>query len=159
MAIMFSYYPGQTDGATPPKQTIVQRRIIVKNADGTTKVIQQNITQPARASPAAASTAIASGSQQSQPQQQASPAPAKSEGPQKVQIIRGPDGKVSVRGLNPGQQLIQTADGKLHVLSAAPGTLQRFLKLYNKRRIIPSPTVAGDWHRLTSYILRFSLHL
>lgn len=134
-------YPGHTDGATPPKQTIVQRRIIVKNADGTTKVIQQNITQSARAS---TSTATASGSQQSQQQQQASAAPAKSDGPQKVQIIRGPDGKVSVRGLNPGQQLIQTADGKLHVLSAAPGMLKTFLKLYNKRRIFPKPTVAGD---------------
>ncbi|EAT35210.1 AAEL012607-PA [Aedes aegypti] len=106
------------DGATPPKQTIVQRRIIVKNADGTTKVIQQNITQPARASPASATTAATSSPQA----QQASPAPAKPDGPQKVQIIRGPDGKVSVRGLNPGQQLIQTADGKLHVLSAAPAT-------------------------------------
>lgn len=39
---------------------------------------------------------------------------------QKVQVIRGPDGKISVRGLNPGQQLIQTADGKLHVVSANP---------------------------------------
>ncbi|XP_062542948.1 LOW QUALITY PROTEIN: nucleosome-remodeling factor subunit NURF301-like [Armigeres subalbatus] len=108
-----------TDGATPPKQTIVQRRIIVKNADGTTKVIQQNITQPARASPTPAPSATPS-PQQSKAQQAATP-PAKPDGPQKVQIIRGPDGKVSVRGLNPGQQLIQTADGKLHVLSAAPG--------------------------------------
>lgn len=101
----------QQDGATPPKQTIVQRRIIVKNPDGTTKVIQQNITPAAARTPQATTT---------QPQQ--SSAPAKPEGPQKVQIIRGPDGKVSVRGLNPGQQLIQTADGKLHVLSAAPGS-------------------------------------
>lgn len=41
---------------------------------------------------------------------------------QKVQIIRGPDGKVSVRGLNPNQQLIQMPDGKLHVLTqSTPG--------------------------------------
>ncbi|XP_055603868.1 nucleosome-remodeling factor subunit NURF301-like, partial [Uranotaenia lowii] len=109
------------DGATPAKQTIVQRRIIVKNPDGTTKVIQQSITQPANKagnSATAASPAAGAGAAQS------SGTPAKSEGsgPQKVQIIRGPDGKVSVRGLNPGQQLIQTADGKLHVLSAAPGS-------------------------------------
>lgn len=109
-----------TDGATPPKQTIVQRRIIVKNADGTTKVIQQNITQPARASPTPAASATPS-AQQAKPAQQTATPPAKPDGPQKVQIIRGPDGKVSVRGLNPGQQLIQTSDGKLHVLSAAPG--------------------------------------
>lgn len=62
----------------------MQRRIIVKNADGTTKVIQQNITQPARSSTP----------QQQQQQAQSSPAPAaastpKPDGPQKVQIIRG----------------------------------------------------------------------
>uniref|UniRef100_A0A1Q3FWI9 Putative nucleosome remodeling factor subunit n=1 Tax=Culex tarsalis TaxID=7177 RepID=A0A1Q3FWI9_CULTA len=110
------------DGATPPKQTVVQRRIIVKNPDGTTKVIQQNITQPA--SQAARSSPSTPQQQQQQQQAQASPTTpaAKPDGPQKVQIIRGPDGKVSVRGLNPGQQLIQTADGKLHVLSAAPGS-------------------------------------
>ncbi|XP_058836423.1 nucleosome-remodeling factor subunit NURF301 [Topomyia yanbarensis] len=108
----------QQDGSTPAKQTVVQRRIIVKNPDGTTKIIQQNITQSAagqaRSSPAATQ-------QTPQTQQQAQTA-SKPDGPQKVQIIRGPDGKVSVRGLNPGQQLIQTADGKLHVLSAAPGS-------------------------------------
>ncbi|KAL1380068.1 hypothetical protein pipiens_014471, partial [Culex pipiens pipiens] len=108
------------DGATPPKQTVVQRRIIVKNPDGTTKVIQQNITQPAGQA-ARSSPSVVQQQQQQQQQAQTSPAP-KADGPQKVQIIRGPDGKVSVRGLNPGQQLIQTADGKLHVLSAAPGS-------------------------------------
>ncbi|XP_058463796.1 nucleosome-remodeling factor subunit NURF301 [Malaya genurostris] len=106
----------QQDGSTPAKQTVVQRRIIVKNPDGTTKIIQQNITQPAGQARSSATTQQA---QQSQQQAQTTP---KSDGPQKVQIIRGPDGKVSVRGLNPGQQLIQTADGKLHVLSAAPGS-------------------------------------
>lgn len=45
------------------------------------------------------------------------PAPATKSEPQKVQVIRGPDGKISVRGLVPGQQLIQTADGKLHVVN------------------------------------------
>lgn len=45
--------------------------------------------------------------------------------PQRVQILRGPDGKIQVRGLLPGQQLIQMPDGKLHVLSTnqvQPGT-------------------------------------
>ncbi|XP_048270698.1 nucleosome-remodeling factor subunit NURF301 isoform X2 [Bombus terrestris] len=36
---------------------------------------------------------------------------------QRVQIIRGPDGKLQVRGLMPGQQLVQMPDGKLHVLN------------------------------------------
>ncbi|KAK0170901.1 hypothetical protein PV328_008686 [Microctonus aethiopoides] len=36
---------------------------------------------------------------------------------QRVQILRGPDGKLQVRGLMPGQQLVQMPDGKLHVLN------------------------------------------
>uniref|UniRef100_A0A8D8BHS9 Nucleosome-remodeling factor subunit NURF301 n=1 Tax=Culex pipiens TaxID=7175 RepID=A0A8D8BHS9_CULPI len=80
--------------------------------------------------------------QQQQQQAQASPAP-KADGPQKVQIIRGPDGKVSVRGLNPGQQLIQTADGKLHVLSAAPGMYAKFVKLINKGRVAAAKVSAA----------------
>lgn len=38
---------------------------------------------------------------------------------QKVQILRGPDGKLQVRGLMPGQQLVQMPDGKLHVLNTS----------------------------------------
>lgn len=38
---------------------------------------------------------------------------------QRVQILRGPDGKLQVRGLMPGQQLVQMPDGKLHVLNTA----------------------------------------
>lgn len=78
---------------------------MTKGADGTTRVISQPIsgtskqTQSADATPKAAAT------------------PHK-EGPQKVQIIRTPDGKVTVRGLLPGQQLIQMPDGKLHVVMA-----------------------------------------
>jgi nucleosome-remodeling factor subunit BPTF len=86
---------------------------MVRNADGTTKIIHQTVTP---------------GQQQSQPQQiqqqpqtqPTTPQPTKQES-QKVQIIRGPDGKVSVRGLMPGQQLIQTPDGKLHVLNSPQG--------------------------------------
>lgn len=37
---------------------------------------------------------------------------------QKVQIIRGPDGKITYHGLNPGQRLIQMPDGKLHILTS-----------------------------------------
>lgn len=119
----------------------MQRRIIVKNPDGTTKVIQQNITQPAGQA-ARSSPSVVQQQQQQQQQAQASPAP-KPDGPQKVQIIRGPDGKVSVRGLNPGQQLIQTADGKLHVLSAAPGMYAKFVKLINKGRVAAAKVSAA----------------
>lgn len=36
-----------------------------------------------------------------------------------MQILRGLDGKIQVHGLMPGQQLIRTPDGKLHVLSTS----------------------------------------
>lgn len=82
-----------------PKTPIIgQRKIIVKNPDGSTKIIHQGIAA------------------------QATPKTPSEPTTQKVQIIRGSDGKVSVRGLNPGQQLIQMPDGKLHVLtSSTPG--------------------------------------
>lgn len=37
--------------------------------------------------------------------------------PQRVQIMRTPDGRLTVKGLMPGQQLIQTSDGKLQVVT------------------------------------------
>lgn len=77
---------------------------MVKNADGTTRIIQQAIQAPAP------KQAVLS-----------SPATATETGTtQKVQIIRGPDNKVMVRGLNPGQQLIKLPNGKLHVLTTSP---------------------------------------
>jgi nucleosome-remodeling factor subunit BPTF len=36
---------------------------------------------------------------------------------QKVQIVRSNDGKIQVRGLLPGQQLVQTPDGKLQIIT------------------------------------------
>ncbi|XP_051172895.1 nucleosome-remodeling factor subunit NURF301-like isoform X2 [Leptopilina boulardi] len=45
------------------------------------------------------------------------PNPALQSIQQRVQILRGPDGKLQVRGLMPGQQLVQMPDGKLHVLN------------------------------------------
>lgn len=88
--------------------------MIVKNPDGTTRIIQQAVTQVARTSTAtSASAASPSPSAQAPATATAAPSPT----PHKVQIIRGPDGKVSVRGLNPGQQLVQMPDGKLHVLT------------------------------------------
>lgn len=104
---------------------------MVKNPDGTTKIIQQTIpaskvVQASSLSSVSSSisssgdlgscgAAVASSSSTSSASSSISTAP--SPGAQKVQIIRGPDGKVSVRGLNPGQQLIQMSDGKLHVLT------------------------------------------
>ncbi|XP_068148302.1 LOW QUALITY PROTEIN: nucleosome-remodeling factor subunit NURF301 [Drosophila tropicalis] len=102
-------------------QVIGSRRVIVKNPDGTTRIIQQAVTQGAR--PATTTTigtstapAASSASSTSNAAQTSTPAPT-APTPHKVQIIRGPDGKVSVRGLNPGQQLVQMPDGKLHVLT------------------------------------------
>lgn len=77
---------------------------MTKGADGTTRVV----TQPTIVPKPNQSGEGASGSKPT----------AQKEGPQKVQIIRGPDGKLTVRGLLAGQQLIQMPDGKLHVVMA-----------------------------------------
>lgn len=79
-------------------KTIV-RKIIVRNPDGTTKLVQQKIVQ-------APSASAATPSNEGKPNTQ------------KVQIIRGPDGKITYHGLNPGQRLIQMPDGKLHILTS-----------------------------------------
>jgi nucleosome-remodeling factor subunit BPTF len=96
-------------GVSATTKNVIQKKIMVKNADGTTKIIHQTITQ----------TGVQSQSQQAVCQQtQPTTSQSAKQESQKVQIIRGPDGKVSVRGLMPGQQLIQTPDGKLHVLNS-----------------------------------------
>lgn len=46
------------------------------------------------------------------------PAPVAKPSEQKVQIMRTADGKLSVKGLMPGQQLIQMPDGKIHIVNA-----------------------------------------
>lgn len=68
------------------------RKILVRNPDGTTKMISETVTQPI-----------------------ATQAP-KPDQPQKIQVMRTPDGKMSVRGLQPNQKLVQTADGKYLIL-------------------------------------------
>lgn len=98
-----------TTNATTPtgqKTVIGTRRIIMtKGADGSTRVISQPVASTAKSIQSEGATS------------KSNAAPQK-DGPLKVQIIRTPDGKVTVRGLAPGQQLIQMPDGKLHVVMA-----------------------------------------
>lgn len=68
----------------------------MRNPDGTTKVISETVTQPIN--------------------NNASPATPKPDQPQKIQVMRTPDGKMSVRGLQPNQKLVQTSDGKYLIL-------------------------------------------
>uniref|UniRef100_A0A1I8M9X2 Nucleosome-remodeling factor subunit NURF301 n=1 Tax=Musca domestica TaxID=7370 RepID=A0A1I8M9X2_MUSDO len=114
-------------------QIIGSRRVIVKNPDGTTRIIQQAVSSPVSRTNSAVNTNVASTStatsttnyvqststtnQTSNSSLNVTPSSQPSPQQHKVQIIRGPDGKVSVRGLSPGQQLIQMPDGKLHVLT------------------------------------------
>ncbi|EAA10839.5 AGAP006133-PA [Anopheles gambiae str. PEST] len=123
------------EGSTTPKPAgVIQRKILVKNADGTTKIIQQNVAAPS-----------------SSGQQQTATTP-KPDGPQKVQIIRGPDGKVSVRGLNPGQQLIQTPDGKLHVLSSNPNSPKQMITKIAQKIVKVGPTGTPSTSAATSTV-------
>ncbi|XP_067647631.1 nucleosome-remodeling factor subunit NURF301 isoform X2 [Eurosta solidaginis] len=154
--------PENTKIQTPVKgQIIGSRRVIVKNPDGTTRIIQQAITTPAATKVASSSgktvattaaagtstattTTTASNTQTSQQSTTTTSNTATPTQQHKVQIIRGPDGKVSVRGLNPGQQLIQMPDGKLHVLtttttqSAGSGTQTTVTKKLPMKQVTPA---------------------
>lgn len=72
-----------------PVRTII-RKVLVRNPDGTTRIVNETTTI------------------QSKPEPQ----------PQKIQVLRQPDGKLSVRGLQPNQKLVQTQDGKYLILPA-----------------------------------------
>lgn len=92
----------RTDPAKGP--VVTQRKIIVRNPDGTTKVIVQNVVS-------AANKPAADGQSAPTPNQ-----PIR----QKLGITRGPDGKItSVTGLQPGQQLIESPQG-LRIVTSTP---------------------------------------
>ncbi|XP_050310711.1 nucleosome-remodeling factor subunit NURF301 isoform X3 [Anthonomus grandis grandis] len=129
---------------------IAGRRILMtKGPDGTTRVLtgpagpslpKQNSQQPSQQQQQPSLVKLQSGSGQQAVQQQvvtqvatpaATPTLTPSKDPQKVQIMRTPDGRITVKGLMPGQQLVQFPDGKLQVLTttqtvaaAAPATTQ-----------------------------------
>lgn len=93
-----------------PQFKTVIRKTIVRNADGTTRVISETSQQVPTSKP--------------------------SESPQKIQVMRGPDGKMSVRGLQANQKLVQTAEGKYLILPANQAgkknlLLRRKIKLSN----------------------------
>lgn len=99
---MTSLLTTNSNTPTGQKTVIGTRRIIMtKGADGMTRVISQPIAGTPKAGDGSSSKT-----------------PSHKEGPQKVQILRAPDGKISVRGLLQGQQLIQMPDGKLHIVMA-----------------------------------------
>ena len=52
------------------------------------------------------------------------PTPVTPSPQQKVQIVRSADGKTQIRGLLPGQRLVQMPDGKLQIFSR-PNALQQ----------------------------------
>lgn len=94
---------GKVIGTQLIQQTPNGPRIItpssIRPGVGQTQIMQQN-----------ASPSNASGLQQT-PTVTSSPQ-------QKVQIVRSADGKIQVRGLLPGQQLVQMPDGRLQIFSS-----------------------------------------
>ncbi|XP_058794232.1 nucleosome-remodeling factor subunit NURF301 isoform X2 [Phymastichus coffea] len=105
-----------------PNQTkfVGTRRIFMtKAADGTTRVV----SGPTNILPKTPQQQGQTPNQQSliKITGQGTPATSTQHVQQKVQILRGPDGKLQVRGLMPGQQLVQMPDGKLHVLNTSQG--------------------------------------
>lgn len=104
---------------TTANKTLTTRRIIMtKSVDGTARVV----TSPANilSKTSSIQTQQTSTAQQTQATkvQQTTPSPA-TPGPQRVQISKGADGKLQVKGLLPGQQLVQLADGRLHVINSS----------------------------------------
>ncbi|XP_018361113.1 PREDICTED: nucleosome-remodeling factor subunit NURF301 isoform X2 [Trachymyrmex cornetzi] len=98
---------------TQNKTFIGTRRIyMTKSADGTTKVVSgpTSILPKTPPTPGLSQQSVIRITPTST---NVSPVP------QRVQILRGPDGKLQVRGLLPGQQLVQMPDGKLHVVNVS----------------------------------------
>jgi nucleosome-remodeling factor subunit BPTF len=95
--VFFLYHLFNFSASQPQFKTFI-RKILVRNADGTSKVISETVTQSVNAG---ATTPAAL---------------PKPDQPQKIQVMRTPDGKMSVRGLQPNQKLVQTSDGKYLIL-------------------------------------------
>ncbi|XP_012232371.1 nucleosome-remodeling factor subunit NURF301 isoform X2 [Linepithema humile] len=99
---------------TQNKTFLGTRRIyMTKSADGTTKVV----TGPTSILPKTSQPQAVNQQSLIRVTQAGTNTPVQVQ--QRVQILRGPDGKLQVRGLLPGQQLVQMPDGKLHVLNVS----------------------------------------
>ncbi|XP_075219983.1 nucleosome-remodeling factor subunit NURF301 E(bx) isoform X3 [Lycorma delicatula] len=113
--------------STPGKPLIGTRRIFMTK-DGNTRVVTGTpasiLPKTVTTTVQAQTTAPSQTSTQSliKIQSSSGQVPATAHTQQRVQISKGPDGKIQVKGLMPGQQLVQMPDGKLHVLNtqAAP---------------------------------------
>jgi nucleosome-remodeling factor subunit BPTF len=131
--------PITTGGPPAPKRIFVTK-------DGkilSEQILGGSLVQPQMMKPASPAT----------PASQSAPAtPAATSSPggqQKVQIVRSNDGKLQVRGLLPGQQLVQTPDGKLQIFTqqgvalksnpATPGTPTQVVS--NSVAAVASPAV------------------
>ena len=103
--------PITTGGPPAPKRIFVTRdgKVISEQILTNSPVQQMSTMQAIKpatpVTPAASATPVAA------------PGAAGSGSQQKVQIVRSSDGKIQVRGLLPGQQLVQTPDGKLQIIS------------------------------------------
>ena len=86
------------------------------------KVVGHKIATPPGKMPTKAGDAVSPGMGQAAPRvtpADSAPSPASPATPvqQKVQVIKSADGKIQVRGLLPGQRLVQMPDGRLKVFS------------------------------------------
>ena len=67
------------------------------------------------------------------------PTPVTPSPQQKVQIVRSADGKIQVRGLLPGQQLVQMPDGKLQIFSQPNAPQQQQQQQQQQPQTQPQP--------------------
>ncbi|VEN57753.1 unnamed protein product [Callosobruchus maculatus] len=102
-----------------PKNLTNQQQSLIKSPSGSQvlQAVQMQQTEQYSVSLDAAAVATTASTPVTQPQQQVQV--KESPAPQRVQIMRTPDGRITVKGLLPGQQLVQYPDGKLQVLTTA----------------------------------------
>ena len=127
--------PITSGGAPAPKRIFVTKDgKVIPGQFQQQSVLQQQLTKPTTAPTPSVNTVTPV------PLAPAAPPPAQSPAPgsqQKVQIVRSTDGKIQVRGLLPGQQLIQMPDGKLQIVT------QPVMKANAASPSVASPNVAS----------------
>ena len=142
------------NNGTGNQKVIGTRRIFMtKNADGTRVMSGPTSILPKTTVVAGQQSLIkiqpTPGQAQTTVQIQGTASPVQVQTPtspqQRVQILKQPDGKIQVKGLMPGQQLIQMPDGKLHVVNTASQpsqqTLANRLTVVNSGLVQKAPTI------------------
>ncbi|XP_017781455.1 PREDICTED: nucleosome-remodeling factor subunit NURF301 isoform X2 [Nicrophorus vespilloides] len=145
MKIVKNVIPGQLSGKTTLTSLLTtnnkftgRKIFMTKAADGTTRVITGNASliqkTPQGQSLIKLQTTTTGSTTTS------TPTKTEPTTPQRVQILRTPDGRLTVKGLMPGQQLVQMPDGKLQVLNTSTTSTQLVQQTTDKTKTATAST-------------------